>query len=91
METIFVAFCCCIAIVNACKKFGVEVAALAGGLRNGMNGFAPADIYDFTRLEPGNRLAGPAVIHTPITTIAVQADQTARMDGYRNIILDLEG
>lgn len=50
-----------------------------------------ADIYDFTRLEPGNRLAGPAVIHTPITTIAVQADQTARMDGYRNIILDLEG
>lgn len=50
-----------------------------------------ADIYDFTRLEPGNRLAGPAVIHTPITTIAVQADQTARMDGYRNIVLELEG
>ncbi|MEJ8572783.1 hydantoinase/oxoprolinase family protein [Microbaculum marinum] len=49
-----------------------------------------ADIFDFTRLEPGNRLMGPAVIHTPITTIAVQAGQTARMDGYRNIVLELE-
>jgi N-methylhydantoinase A len=52
---------------------------------------AEADIYDFTRLSPGNRLSGPAVIHTPITTIAVQQGQTARMDGYRNIVLDMEG
>lgn len=50
-----------------------------------------ADIYDFIRLEPGNRLTGPAVIHTPITTIAVQAGQTARMDGYRNVVLELQG
>lgn len=48
-------------------------------------------IYDFDRLQPGNRLKGPAVIHTPITTIAVQEGQTARMDGYRNIILEMEG
>lgn len=52
---------------------------------------AEADIYDFTRLAPGNRLAGPAVIHTPITTIAVQQGQSARMDGYRNIVLEMEG
>lgn len=45
---------------------------------------AEADIYDFTRLAPGNQLAGPAVIHTPITTIAVQQGQSARMDGYRS-------
>ena len=32
-------------------------------------GFAPADIYDFEKLAPGNVVAGPAVIHTPITTI----------------------
>lgn len=50
-----------------------------------------SDIYDFTRLAPGNRLPGPAVIHTPITTIAVQQSQTARMDGYRNIVLEMEG
>lgn len=52
---------------------------------------ADADIYDFTRLEPGNRLKGPAVIHTPITTIAVQEGQSAHMDGYRNIVLEMEG
>ena len=50
-----------------------------------------ADIYDFGRLSPGNRLTGPAVIHTPITTIAVQQGQTAHMDGYRNIVLEMEG
>lgn len=49
-----------------------------------------SDIYDFSRLSPGNRLRGPAVIHTPITTIAVQEGQTARMDGYRNIVLEIE-
>ena len=32
-------------------------------------GMAEADIYDFEQLAPGNRLTGPAVIHTPITTI----------------------
>ncbi|QDZ01305.1 hydantoinase/oxoprolinase family protein [Nitratireductor mangrovi] len=51
---------------------------------------AEGAIYDFERLEPGNRLSGPAVIHTPITTIAVQERQTARMDGYKNIVLEME-
>ena len=50
-------------------------------------GLAPADIYDFAALAPGNLVAGPAVIHTPITTIVVQAAQTARMDPYRNIVI----
>ena len=52
------------------------------------NGMAPADIYDFTRLRPGNEIAGPAVIHTPITTIVVQDAQRARMDELRNIVID---
>ena len=50
-------------------------------------GFAPADIYDFASLASGNLIAGPAVIHTPITTIVVQAAQTARMDPWRNIVI----
>jgi len=50
---------------------------------------APADIYDFTRLVPGNLVAGPAVIHTPITTIVVPDAQTARMDALRNIVIEL--
>ena len=51
---------------------------------------APADIYDFERLVPGNVVAGPAVIHTPITTIVVQAGQSGRMDPYRNIVIELD-
>jgi N-methylhydantoinase A len=53
------------------------------------NGFAEADVYDFEILEPGNEINGPAVIHTPITTIVIQDKQTANMDSYRNIIIEL--
>ena len=55
------------------------------------NGMAEAEIYDFTKLEPGNVVKGPAVIHTPITTIVVQARQTGRMDAYRNVVIEFAG
>ena len=48
-------------------------------------------IYDFTRLKPGNELAGPAVIHTPITTIALHSGHHARMDRWRNIVVTTDG
>ena len=48
------------------------------------------DIYDFEKLKPGNRFHGPAIIHTPITTISVQGNQTAYMDSYSNIIIETE-
>lgn len=51
-------------------------------------GFGDADIYDFNRLAPGNVLPGPAVIHTPITTIVLQANQVGRVDAYRNVLID---
>jgi N-methylhydantoinase A len=47
-----------------------------------------ADIYDFDKLAPGNVVKGPAVIHTPITTIVVQDKQTGRMDAWRNIVIE---
>ncbi|MGQ3030700.1 MAG: hypothetical protein ACT60Q_20390, partial [Ferrovibrionaceae bacterium] len=47
-----------------------------------------SDIYDFERLKPGNVVTGPAVIHTPITTIVLQQGQTGTLDGYRNVIVD---
>jgi len=52
------------------------------------DGMTEADIYDFARIKPGNRIAGPAVIHTPITTIVVQDAQQAHMDALRNVIID---
>jgi Hydantoinase B/oxoprolinase/Hydantoinase/oxoprolinase C-terminal domain len=36
------------------------------------NAMAPATIYDFRRMNPGNLVRGPAVIHTPITTVVIQ-------------------
>jgi N-methylhydantoinase A len=54
------------------------------------NGMAEADIYDFRKLCPGNIVIGPAVIHTPITTIVLQDKQRGSMDGYRNILIDFD-
>ena len=53
-------------------------------------GMAEADIYSFEKLAPGNVVAGPAVIHTPITTIVLQAGQRGTMDGYRNLLVDFD-
>jgi N-methylhydantoinase A len=54
------------------------------------NGMAEANIFDFEKLAPGNVVSGPAVIHTPITTIVLQANQRGTMDGYRNVLVDFE-
>ena len=54
------------------------------------NGMADADIYDFGKLAPGNVVLGPAVIHTPITTIVLQDKQRGTMDGYRNVLIDFD-
>ncbi len=54
------------------------------------DGMAEADIYDFERLAPGNLVRGPAIIHTPITTIALQDAQTGRMDEIRNIVIEFD-
>ena len=41
--------------------------------------------FDFERLRPGNAIAGPAIVWTPITTLVVAPEQVARVDGYRNL------
>jgi N-methylhydantoinase A len=51
-------------------------------------GMAEADIYDFEKLLPGNVIMGPAVIHTPITTITLQDRQRGTVDIYRNVLID---
>jgi len=51
-------------------------------------GRGPVKVYDFTRLEPGNVVRGPTVIHSPVTTVVVHESQIARMDAWRNLILE---
>ena len=43
--------------------------------------------YDWSRLRPGHRIPGPAIIWTPITTVVVQGRQVALVDGYQNIVI----
>jgi N-methylhydantoinase A len=46
--------------------------------------------YDFTRLVPGNKVPGPAIIWTPFTTVVTNPDQTAHVDKYKNLIISRE-
>lgn len=46
------------------------------------------DTYDLQRLRPGNAVTGPAVIHSPITTVVLQRGQTGTVDPFRNIVID---
>ncbi len=48
---------------------------------------APGRIYDFEKLHPGNRIAGPAVVHSAITTVVVQPGQAAQLDAWRNLVI----
>ncbi|MEM7466593.1 MAG: hydantoinase/oxoprolinase family protein [Pseudomonadota bacterium] len=50
--------------------------------------FAKADIYDFTKLQAGHVIRGPAVIHTPVTTIVIQEVQHATIDQYMNTVIE---
>lgn len=46
-------------------------------------------IYRAEQLLPGHTIDGPAVIEPTVTTIVVRPGQRARLDGYGNIIIDL--
>ncbi|HYT38812.1 MAG TPA: hydantoinase/oxoprolinase family protein [Acidimicrobiia bacterium] len=47
-----------------------------------------ADAYDALRLAPGTRLAGPAVVEHPFTTIQVPGGWALRVDGHGNFLMD---
>jgi N-methylhydantoinase A len=78
--------------IQAMPLGGPDASAAKIGRRDifvdARNGFAPADIFDFQRLQPGNVLTGPSVIHTPITTIVLQEHQRGTVDVYRNVFID---
>jgi N-methylhydantoinase A len=71
---------------------GLDSSAARQGFRRifveARGGMVEAPIYDFEKLRPGNVVTGPAVIHTPITTIVLQDRQQGRIDGYRNTLID---
>lgn len=50
-----------------------------------------AHIYDRTRLRPGDTIDGPAVIEQLDSTTVVWQGQSARVDAYRNLIVQVHG
>jgi N-methylhydantoinase A len=53
--------------------------------------FETTPVYWGERLVAGNVVPGPAIIQVPDTTIVVHPFQTARIDPYGNVLIDLGG
>jgi N-methylhydantoinase A len=53
--------------------------------------YVNVNIYDGDKLLPGNNIPGPAIIELPLTTLLVDADQTAFVDEYCNFIIKVMG
>jgi N-methylhydantoinase A len=45
--------------------------------------------YNFDLLKPGNVVRGPSIILTPVTTIVIPKTETAQMDEYRNVLIEI--
>tara|TARA_Y100001970_G_scaffold294368_1_gene451851 strand:- start:36490 stop:38610 length:2121 start_codon:yes stop_codon:yes gene_type:complete len=77
--------------VEKSQYSGIDSKDAQIGTRNifvdAKDGMVEAPIYDFDKLSSGNEITGPAVIHTPITTIVIQLDQVGKMDDLRNILI----
>jgi N-methylhydantoinase A len=77
------------------KRFEETDAALDDALIEERAVFYPAEGrsisvpgYELDRLGVGARLDGPGLIWSPITTIVLEPGQHARVDPYRNIIIE---
>ncbi|PYM11732.1 MAG: hydantoinase, partial [Candidatus Rokuibacteriota bacterium] len=53
--------------------------------------FEPTAVFWGERLQAGNVVPGPAIIQAPDTTIVVHPFETARVDPYGNVLIDLGG
>ncbi|HVQ78080.1 MAG TPA: hydantoinase/oxoprolinase family protein [Candidatus Binatia bacterium] len=51
--------------------------------------FESTPVYWGDKLRPGNVLAGPAIVQVPDTTIVVHPFQSARLDLYGNVLIEL--
>jgi N-methylhydantoinase A len=52
-----------------------------------VGGFTPTPVFDWTRLEPGCRFAGPALVEGADATIVVPPGYSVAVDRWRNVIL----
>ena len=48
-----------------------------------------AAIYDGSKLRPGMRFAGPAIVEDPASTVVVHRGNQAQVDGFGNIVIHI--
>lgn len=53
-------------------------------------GYVDTPIYDYRRLRAGHRIAGPAVIEVPTTTVVVPPAMTGVVDHLGNLVIDTQ-
>jgi N-methylhydantoinase A len=53
-------------------------------------GFRDTPVYDRSRLQPAMRVQGPAVIEERITTVIVHPGWDMKVDGYGNIVMEVQ-
>lgn len=51
--------------------------------------FIQTPVFSMELLRPGNRIAGPAIVESPATTLLLHPRQTARVDRSRNLLLQV--
>ena len=52
--------------------------------------FVETPVYDGALVEPGQLIAGPAIIDEPDTTIVVRPGQEAMSDHYRTYVIEVQ-
>ncbi|MBI4289011.1 MAG: hydantoinase/oxoprolinase family protein [Chloroflexi bacterium] len=52
-------------------------------------GFVDTDVFEMDRLQPGNAIAGQAIIEAPTTIAVIHPGQHARVDEYKNVIIEM--
>ncbi len=52
--------------------------------------YAETDVFDWEALGPGDRVAGPAIVESPFTTVVVPPGASARVDPYRDLVIEVK-
>jgi N-methylhydantoinase A len=73
------------------RDAGAALAGERGASFAESGGLTPTPVYDWSRLEPGARLAGPAIVEGADATIVVPPEYSAAVDRWRNVTITASG
>jgi N-methylhydantoinase A len=53
-------------------------------------GFVPCDVYNRYALQPGDKIAGPAIIEEREATVVIGPDASATIDAHFNLVMEID-